>query len=83
MLSEVQRLQVPAVLEPQGWVGRRTHAELDEQKMPKADEEPETRHPKPECLKSPCAQIVDTLGPMYLCREYFKAKVCTIWVHGP
>ena len=20
---------------------------------------------------------------MYLYREYFKAKVCTIWVHGP
>ena len=38
------------------------------------------RHPK-----GPCAQIVYTLGPipMYLYREYFKAKVYTIWVHGP
>ena len=24
-----------------------------------------------------------TLGPMYLYREYFKAKVCTTCVHGP
>ena len=24
-----------------------------------------------------------TLGPMYLYREYFKAKVYPIWVHGP
>ena len=28
--------------------------------------------------KGPCAQIVYTLGPMYLQREYFKAKVYTI-----
>ena len=33
--------------------------------------------------KGPCSQIVYTLGPMYLYREYFKAKVYTIWVHGP
>ena len=32
--------------------------------------------------KGPCAQIVSTLGPMYL-RQYFKAKVYTIWIHGP
>ena len=34
-------------------------------------------------LKGPCTQIVCTLGAMYLCREYFKAKVYIIWVHGP
>ena len=33
--------------------------------------------------KGSCTQIVYTLGPMYLYREYFKAKVYTIWVHGP
>ena len=33
--------------------------------------------------KGPCTQIVYTLGPMYLYREYFKAKVYPIWVHGP
>ena len=33
--------------------------------------------------KGPCTQIVYTLRPMYLCREYFKANVYTIWVHGP
>ena len=33
--------------------------------------------------KGPCTQIVYTLGPTYLYREYFKAKVYTIWVHGP
>ena len=26
---------------------------------------------------------VYTLGPMHLCREYFKAKVYTISAHGP
>ena len=37
------------------------------------------------CLnpKGPCTQIVHTLGPMYLYMAYFKAKVYTIWVHGP
>ena len=25
--------------------------------------------------KGPCAQIVCTPAPMYLCRDYFKAKV--------
>ena len=33
--------------------------------------------------KGPCTQIVYTLGPMYLYREYFKANVYTISVHGP
>ena len=33
--------------------------------------------------KGPCTQIVYTLGPMYPYREYFKANVYTIWVHGP
>ena len=28
-------------------------------------------------------QIVDTLALKYLSRDYFKAKVYTIWVHGP
>ena len=28
-------------------------------------------------------KVVYTLGPMYLCREYFRAKAYTIWVHGP
>ena len=32
--------------------------------------------------QGPCAQIV-YLGPMYLYREFFKAKVHTMWVHGP
>ena len=33
--------------------------------------------------KGPCTQIVYTLAPMYLYREYFKANVYTIQVHGP
>ena len=33
--------------------------------------------------KGPCTQIVYTLAPKYLYRDYFKAKVYTIWVHGP
>ena len=33
--------------------------------------------------KGPCTQIVYTLGSMYLHRDYFKANVYTIWVHGP
>ena len=33
--------------------------------------------------KGPCTQIVYTLVPMYLYTEYFKAKVYTIWLHGP
>ena len=33
--------------------------------------------------KGPCTQMAYTLAPMYLYREYFKAKVYTIWVHGP
>ena len=34
------------------------------------------------CPKGPCAQIAYTLAPKYLYRDYFKAKVYTIWVHG-
>ena len=33
--------------------------------------------------KGPCAHIVYTLAPMYLYRDYFKANVYTIRVHGP
>ena len=33
--------------------------------------------------KDPCAQIAHTLAPKYPNRDYFKAKVYTIWVHGP
>ena len=33
--------------------------------------------------KGLCAQIVDTLASKYLYRDYIKAKVYTIWVHGP
>ena len=33
--------------------------------------------------EGPCTQIVYTLAPMYLNREYFKANVCIIWVLGP
>ena len=33
--------------------------------------------------KGPCTQIVYTLGPMHLYGEYFQAKVCTVWLHGP
>ena len=28
-------------------------------------------------------KIVDTLAPKYLYRNYLKAKVDTVWVHGP
>ena len=34
-------------------------------------------------FKGPCTQIVYTFGPMSLHREYFKANVYTVWVHGP
>ena len=37
----------------------------------------------PSYPKGPCTQIVYTLAPKYLYRDYFKAKVYTIWVHGP
>ena len=33
--------------------------------------------------KGPCTQIVYTLALKYLYRDYIKAKVYTIWVHGP
>ena len=33
--------------------------------------------------EGPCTQIVDTLALKYLNRDYFKAKVYIIWVHGP
>ena len=33
--------------------------------------------------EGPCTEIVYTLAPKYLYRDYFKAKVYTIWVHGP
>ena len=33
--------------------------------------------------KGPCTLIVDSLAPKYLYRDYFKAKVYPIWVHGP
>ena len=33
--------------------------------------------------KGPCAQLVYTLAPKYPHRDYFKAKVYTIWAHGP
>ena len=34
--------------------------------------------------KGPCRQILKlyTLAPKYLSRDYFKAKVCTICIHG-
>ena len=37
------------------------------------------------CLipKGACTQIVHTLAPKYLYRDYFEVKVYTIWVHGP
>ena len=31
----------------------------------------------------PCTQIVCTLAPKYLYRDYFEAKVYAFWVHGP
>ena len=33
--------------------------------------------------KGPCTQIVYTLALKYLYRDYIKANVYTIWVHGP
>ena len=33
--------------------------------------------------KGPCIQIVYTLALEYLYRGYIKAKVHTIWAHGP
>ena len=35
------------------------------------------------CPKGPCTQIVYTLAPKYLYRDYFRARVYTIWVPGP
>ena len=32
--------------------------------------------------KGPRTQIVHTLAPKYLYRDYFKAKVSILWVHG-
>ena len=31
--------------------------------------------------KGPCTQVEYT--PIYLDREYCKAKACTVWAHGP
>ena len=33
--------------------------------------------------KGPCTQIVYTLAAKYPNRDYFKAKVCLLGVHGP
>ena len=33
--------------------------------------------------RGPCTQIVYTLAPKCLYRDYFRAKVSTIWAHGP
>ena len=33
--------------------------------------------------RGPCTRIVYTLALKYLYRDYIKAKVYTIWVHGP
>ena len=41
-----------------------------------------TTHEPPSNPKSPCTSIAYTLAPKYLVRDYFKAKVYTIWVHG-
>ena len=38
-----------------------------------------TKHCSP---KGPCTQIVSTLALRYLYRDYIKAKVYAIWVHG-
>ena len=34
-------------------------------------------------FKGPCTQITDTSAPKYPSRDYFKAKVSTIWIRGP
>ena len=34
-------------------------------------------------LRVICTQIVYTLAPKYLYRDYFKAKIYTTWVYGP
>ena len=34
-------------------------------------------------FKGPCTQIVYMLAPKCLQRDYFKAKVCAAWAHGP
>ena len=39
-----------------------------------------TTHEPPS--KAPCSHMVQTLAPKYLCRNPFKLKVYTIWVHG-
>ena len=36
----------------------------------------------PKSPKGPCTQTVYTLAPKYLNRDYFKAKVYTISLHG-
>ena len=33
--------------------------------------------------KGPCSEMVDTLPPECIYRDYVKADVYTIWVHGP
>ena len=33
--------------------------------------------------KGPCTHIAYTLVPKYLNRDYMKANVYTIWLHGP
>ena len=38
------------------------------------------KRPAPKGL---CTHIVYTLAPEYIYRDYCKAKVYTIWVHGP
>ena len=33
--------------------------------------------------KARCIHVVSTFASRYLCREYFKARVYTIWAHRP
>ena len=42
-----------------------------------------TLDPKWSYPMGPCNQIVYTLAPKYLYRDYLKANVYTVWVHGP
>ena len=39
--------------------------------------------PGPTNPDGPCTKIAYTLAPKYLFRDYFQAKVYTVWVHGP
>ena len=66
------------------WKGLDVYSVIDRRKIPGyADKRRFSLGTVASHPEGPCTQIVYTLAPKYLYRDYIKAKVSTIWVHGP